>query len=200
MKPILFLCTMTDKLPNGQPTGLWLSELTDPIAVIEAAGYEWDIATYGAKIVPVDRASGVSSNQLSAFLLCPENFTDKDPSQYAAIFCCGGHGAMFDFPNLCAWALEFPKVAAVCHGVAILALHATVHSSAKEVSCFTKQEENLSGIKDQMPFCLEDRLLSNGFVVRKAVPWQPCVTVSAELLLAKTRHQPEGSRKRWYGS
>ena len=180
---------MTGKLPNGQPTGLWLPELTEPLSVVQRAGIAWRHATPGGKPIKVDPQSDDGKGFLKN--LCPPiEFEGVRPETFSAIYCCGGHGAMFDFPALTGLAMQFDFIAAVCHGVAILAtgLAKSHFANRTEVSCFTEQEEATAGIKDQMPFSLESRLLENGYIVRKSARGRHASRQAVGLSPAKIRH------------
>ena len=103
---------------------------------------------------------------------------------FDAIFLPGGHGTMWDLPDSEALArlvsenFERGKiVAAVCHGPAGLV-------SAKrrdgrplvegyKVNAFTNSEEEAVGLKEIVPFLLEDRLKELGGRFEKGENWQP---------------------------
>jgi putative intracellular protease/amidase len=67
-------------------------------------------------------------------------------------------------------------IGAVCHGVAVLTGGPKLCNA---VSCFTDEEEILSGVLADMPFSLETKLRSIGYDIEKAAPWQPKVVVSS---------------------
>jgi putative intracellular protease/amidase len=107
---------------------------------------------------------------------------DIDPSQFSVIYFTGGHGVMWDFPNN----PDLRRVAetiynqggivsAVCHGVAgLLDLkdeQGQLIIKGKNITGFSDREELFSGMKSQVPFFLEDKLVSQGARYRKG--WLP---------------------------
>jgi putative intracellular protease/amidase len=186
-KAVLFVLTSTKTMGvSGKPTGAWLEEFTVPYYAIRDAGFVISVATTAGGAVPFDPRSTESGS-----VDVPENMrfrTDAElhttvqttPSveqvrfdDYAAIFLPGGHGTMWDFPNSTALARGVSDifaagkpVAAVCHGPAGLVCatapdgHPLVAN--RWVSAFTTKEEVAVGLKEAVPFLLDERLASLG--------------------------------------
>jgi len=110
MDKILAIATNDATELKGKRTGLWLSELTHFLDVIEAAGYGYDLASPQGGRIPLDEGSAVPAQlkdpvnarymanpafkqQLEHSLKCSE----VDPAQYVALYLSGGHGTMFDY-------------------------------------------------------------------------------------------------------
>ncbi|MCU7370311.1 hypothetical protein PEC18_05355 [Paucibacter sp. O1-1] len=85
----------------------------------------------------------------------------------------GGHGTMWDFRNApalkrLAEAIHHQGgvVSAVCHGsAALIQLKGTDGEPlirGKRVTGFSNDEENLAGVRDQVPFLLQDALQEAG--------------------------------------
>jgi putative intracellular protease/amidase len=103
-----------------------------------------------------------------------------EPSNYKAIYFTGGHGALWDFPDN--EALKYISeqiyrqggiVSAVCHGVsALLSLqdeNGKALLAGMTVTGFSDMEESLSSMKAQVPFLLQDALVSRGARYKKAL-------------------------------
>lgn len=194
-RQILVIMTNHASYPSRtDTTGLWLTELTHFTDVVEAAGYTTVFASPKGGTVPLDERSlgwlymdkGARQHlQSPAFRARLQNtlpISEVDPSRFSAIYFTGGHGVMWDFPDnpdLRRVAETIYNrggiVAAVCHGVAgLLDLkdeQGQLLIKGKNITGFSDREELFSGLKDQVPFFLEDRLVSQGARYRKA--WLP---------------------------
>jgi putative intracellular protease/amidase len=216
MEKILAVATNDATVLKDHKTGLWLSEMTHVLDVVVAAGFGYDIASPAGGRVPLDEGSikggaakdavnrrflddGAFRDQLEHSLRC----ADVDPSAYAAIFLSGGHGTMFDFRQsaalqrlLTAFASGGRPVAAVCHGVAGLvdAVDAAGGSlvKGKVVTGFSNVEDTLAGVKDLLPFLLEDALKEQGAAYKKnLVPFTGRVETDGLLI---TGQNPQSAR------
>jgi putative intracellular protease/amidase len=109
---------------------------------------------------------------------------EVDGNAFDAILLPGGHGTMWDLPNSEALARlvseSFERgriVAAVCHGPAGLVSAKRRDGrpivEGRKVSAFTNSEEEAVGLKDVVPFLLEDRLKDLGGRFEKDANWQP---------------------------
>ena len=139
-KTILIVVTNHDRLGDtGKPTGLWLEELATPRARFLEAGYAVALASPLGGKTPIDPASlsdEAANDDTRAFLADDSAMAELEstaalntlhPDRYDAVFCVGGHGTVFDFPDcrpLAGLATQFiasdRPFAAVCHGVAAL--------------------------------------------------------------------------------
>ena len=172
--------------PDGDPTGLWLEELTTPYFTFAEAGALVTLASISGGMIPVDprsleasdtppdsvarfRADGVASGALDR----SHAVAGIDGGNFDAIFLPGGHGTMWDLPCNAALASLISRmwrdgkvVGAVCHGPAGL-LSATETDgqplvAGKRVTAFTNAEEDGVGLTDKVPFLLESRLRDLG--------------------------------------
>ncbi|WP_338524222.1 type 1 glutamine amidotransferase domain-containing protein [Pseudomonas batumici] len=194
-RQILVILTNHASYPSRtDTTGLWLTELTHFTDVVEAAGYTTVFASPKGGAVPLDERSlgwlymdksAREHLQSPAFRARLQNtlpITDVDPSRFSVIYFTGGHGVMWDFPNN----PDLRRVAetiynqggivsAVCHGVAgLLDLkdeQGQLIIRGKNITGFSDREELFSGMKSQVPFFLEDKLVSQGARYRKG--WLP---------------------------
>lgn len=194
-RQILVILTNHSSYPSRtDTTGLWLTELTHFTDVVEAAGYSTVFASPKGGAVPLDERSlgwlymnkaAREHLQSPAFRARLQNtlpIADVDPSQFSVIYFTGGHGVMWDFPNN----PDLRRVAetiynqggivsAVCHGVAgLLDLkdeQGQLIIKGKNITGFSDREELFSGMKSQVPFFLEDKLVSQGARYRKG--WLP---------------------------
>ncbi|PZP10805.1 MAG: type 1 glutamine amidotransferase domain-containing protein [Pseudomonas protegens] len=192
---ILVIMTNHASYPSrSDTTGLWLTELTHFTDVVEAAGYTTVFASPKGRAVPLDERSlgwlymdkaarqHLQSATFRARLQNTLPIADVDPSRFSAIYFTGGHGVMWDFPNN----PDLRRVAetiynqggivsAVCHGVAgLLDLkddQGRLIIKGRNITGFSDREEWLSGMKSQVPFFLEDRLVSQGARYHKG--WLP---------------------------
>lgn len=194
-RQILVIMTNHSRYPSrSDSTGLWLTELTHFTETVEAAGYTTVFASPKGGAVPLDERSlgwlymdksareHLKSPAFRARLQNTLPVADVDPSRFGAIYFTGGHGVMWDFPanpDLRRVAETIYNqggvVSAVCHGVAGLLdlrdAQGQLLIKGKNITGFSDREESLSGMKRQVPFFLEDRLVSQGARYRKG--WLP---------------------------
>ncbi len=184
---------------TGWPIGVWYAELTHPYWVFSEAGYSVDIASLnGGKIEfdafsdPEDASGYAKFDYISlGFKKDPDKMrltentlklSEIDPSQYKAIFVCGGQGPMYTMyknPEIEKFFASFYETgkpaAAICHGTAIL-LNTKLSSGkllveGKKWTGFASSEEqyadNYVGFQIQ-PFRIEDearKIANTNFVV-----------------------------------
>lgn len=192
-KKILLIVTNHSKYPTrADTTGLWVTELTHFYDVMKEAGFEMDLASpLGGKTPLDERSQGWMYMDKSAKAhLADPAFMDKlnntipasqiNPSEYFAIYFTGGHGTMWDFrgnPNLKRIAEQIYNqggyVTSVCHGAAGL-LNLTLPDgkpliAEKKVTGFSDTEESLAGLKNEVPFFLQDQMEALGANYHKAL-------------------------------
>lgn len=206
MKKILMILTSHKELNNtDSTTGVWLGEFTDPYYEFLDQGYEVVLASPQGGEPPIDPRSQLTEN------ITPSNrrFKKDEKAQkdfkftrtlselkaedFDAVFYPGGHGPMWDLAqdddnvNLL---LDFYRhekpIGAICHGPAGL-IKAAIREPAilqnKEVTAFSNAEEKLVGLKDNIPFSLEDRLKQLGSKYSSAtVPFTSKVKVDGKLV------------------
>lgn len=182
---------------TGEPTGVWLEELTTPYYAFVDAGYDVDVYSIAGGAIPIDPRSlkpkGGNEVSVERYLGDPlaqakfqetPDIADLDLAAYSAVFLPGGHGTMWDYPvserlaSIVGTAMENGKiVAAVCHGPAGL-VSATLSDgtpvvAGRKVAGFTNTEEDAVGLTDAVPFLLETRLRELGADYRSGPDFQP---------------------------
>jgi putative intracellular protease/amidase len=203
-------------LKSGKTTGLWLSELTHFLAIVQDAGFDFDIASPQGGKIPLDEGAVVPSELAepanARFLKDPRFVAsldnslacaDVDPSAYIAVYLAGGHGTMFDFRQsrelqriLTAMYGAGRFVTGVCHGVSGF-VDAVDSSGArivagKRVTGFSNLEDHLMGVTKQLPFLLEDALKANGAEYHKnLLPFTERVEIDGKLI---TGQNPQSAR------
>lgn len=189
---ILVVMTNHAAYPSRKDTtGLWLTELTHFYDVAQAAGYEMDFVSPQGGEIPLDERSlkSIYLDQSARAHLADPQFIQRlkttlapstiEPANYQAIYYTGGHGTMWDFPNNKDLKNISEKiyqqggiVSAVCHGVGgLLALQDEKGKpliAGRTVTGFANIEENLSGIKSQVPFSLQNALVERGAKYKRA--------------------------------
>lgn len=196
-------------------TGLWLTEFTHFWDELEAAGVPMDIVSPKGGKSPLDQRSleaGYTDDAARAHLrdaafmdrlAHTKAAADIDPKGYGAIYFTGGHGTMWDFRNApdlkrLAEAIHAQGgvVSAVCHGNAALVQLQGADGQplirGKRVTGFSNFEERLAGVRDQVPFFLQDALVETGAQYEKAlVPFKSHVVTDGRLV---TGQNPNSSK------
>lgn len=215
-KKILAVATSAAPTLNGKRSGLYLSELTHFLDVIDKAGYDYDIASPEGGPIPLDENSVTDRQRrdpVNARFLAEPAFTaalesslpcrDVDPASYAAIYLAGGHGTMWDFRQsadlqhiITATYDDHRPVSAVCHGVSGF-VDATDGAGSRlvegrRVTGFSNLEDLIGRTKSSMPFLLEDALKENGATFRRnKLPFTSRVEVDG---LVITGQNPQSAR------
>ena len=216
MKKILIILTSNSELVHtDSKTGVWLGEFTDPYYEFIDKGYSVDLASPKGGKPPVDPRSQLTENITSSNRRFRKDekaqkdfeFTQKlsevSADNYDALFFPGGHGPMGDLATdeqTSRLVVEFYRqdkpIAAVCHGPAALLTAATEEPEilqGREVTAFSNAEEKLVGLRDNIPFSLEDRLKTLGAKYSSAtVPFTSKVKVSGKLV---TGQNPASAEK-----
>ena len=216
-RQILVVMTNHSEYPTREDTtGLWLTELTHFTDVVEEAGFTTVFASPDGGSIPLDeRSMGwlYIDDRAEELLASPvysqklENtfaMSDVNPADYAAIYFTGGHGVMWDFRNDAnlkevseAIYQQGGVVSAVCHGVAALVDLEDEQGNpliqGREVTGFSNSEEFFSGLKNEVPFFLEDDLISKGADYQKAfIPFRPYAITDGRLI---TGQNPASAKK-----
>lgn len=171
---------------TGEPTGVWLEELTTPYYAFIDAGFVVDVYSISGGAIPIDPRSLKPKGQNEDSV---ERYLDDDGTQrtfettlpvtsvtvsnYSAVFLPGGHGTMWDFPaseelaSVVSQALETGRVVgAVCHGPAGLVSAKFADETSvvadKKIAGFSNAEEESVGLTEAVPFLLETRLRELG--------------------------------------
>lgn len=211
-RPVLFVLTSHDrKGDTGHRTGFFLSEVTHPLSVLEAAGIPVEFASIRGGEAPVDGLDLTDAvnarywNDLGfrEAIRTTARLEDVDPSRYTAIFFAGGHGAMWDFPTSPSvqratreiWQ-HGGAVAAVCHGPAALVNvvldDGTYLVSGKRVSAFTDDEERAVELDEVVPFLLASTLAQRGATHEPAPEWTKQVVVDGRLVTGQNPQSATG--------
>ncbi len=216
MPKALIVVTNHDEYPTREDTtGLWFGELNHFYHPLKEAGFEIDFVSPKGGAIPIDpRSTGFlfMGKQEKAYMndedfmqrlnnsLKPEDITPQD---YDVIYYTGGHGTMWDFPEN-EQLQEISRtiyekggiVSAVCHGVGGL-LNITLSDGSnlidgKSITGYSNFEEVLAGLKNAVPFLLEDELKARGGTYAKAMlPFMPYVRDEARVI---TGQNPQSTR------
>lgn len=211
-QPILIVMTSHGTQgETGQPTGFYLSEVTHPLAVFEAAGLAVEFASIQGGEPPVDgfdlddetNARYWNDTGFRDRLRRTRPLADVEPADYAAIFFAGGHGAMWDFPDSAAvqdttraiWE-QGGVVGAVCHGPAALVnvtlSDGTYLVAGRQVAAFTDAEEQAVGLTEVVPFLLSSTLAERGARMQPADDWTAQVVTDDRLVTGQNPQSATG--------
>ncbi|MBV8707299.1 MAG: DJ-1/PfpI family protein [Acidobacteriaceae bacterium] len=187
-KRILVVTTSNSNFegPTPHPTGVWLSEFTEPYMEFHKAGVEMVVASPHGGQMPVAPRSLPTPDQekewQSAMTAAAKTvkLADVSSDNFDAIFLPGGHGPMFDLPDdfhlarlLESFFAEGKIIAAVCHGPVGLvgAKRPNGDPLVKGVTLtsYTYSEEVAAKLDKEVPFILEHRLreLGANFIARE---------------------------------
>lgn len=208
MAQILMIVTSASRLPNGEPTGLWLEEFAVPYNLLRNAGHTITVASPQGGATPIDPRSAKGETP-TEWTDAASRLQDTRPlaglrsADHAAVFIPGGHGTMFDFPDdphviglLAGFHHAGKPIASVCHGPAAFVNVVRqdglplVHGFT--LTAFSDIEETLSGLADQVPFLLSKRLRELGGKVENGVPMLSHVRRDRNLI---TGQNPKSSAK-----
>lgn len=206
MKKILMVLTSHKELENtDSTTGVWLGEFTDPYYEFLDNGYQVTLASPKGGEPPVDPRSELTENISSSNRRFKKDATAKaafentiklsgiKAQDFDAVFYPGGHGPMWDLSaneENAKLVIDFidsgKPVGAICHGPAALLKAAEIQPSIlrhKDVTGFSNTEERLTGLYDNIPFKLEDRLKELDAKYHSAtVPFTSKIKVSGNLV------------------
>ena len=183
---VLIVVTSAGALAGGQPTGVWLEEYAVPWLALCEGGIEPVVASPNGGSAPVDAKSLNDGKPKDRWIKAIERLHDTHPlsqieeADFDGLFLPGGHGPLVDLandPKMADLATAFAKsgkvIGAVCHGAAGL-LGATDADGAplvrgRKMTAFTNGEEQLAGMKEAVPFLLEDSLRALGAAFEHAL-------------------------------
>jgi putative intracellular protease/amidase len=193
MKKVLMALTNVDHYLEHpeKKTGVWLEEAATFYDVLTKAGFDVVFASTKGGSIPVDPASQdvsadiqkvVDSEGFRSGMEQSVTFESIKPEEYAAIYFCGGHGAMWDFPKnekLISLAESIYSaggyIASVCHGEAGLVNLKDADGEplvkGKKINGFTNEEEKLNGTDKMVPLSPEDELKKDGADYVKGDPY-----------------------------
>ncbi|MDX2181539.1 MAG: DJ-1/PfpI family protein [Bryobacteraceae bacterium] len=172
--------------PSPHPTGVWLSEFTEPFMEFSSAGVEIVVASPRGGAMPIDPRSAPTGDQERLWRPAMEAAKRTIPlagmrsGDFDAIFLPGGHGPMFDLPGDASLAELLGKfyeegkiIAAVCHGpvglVGAKRLNGDPLVKGVTLTCYTYAEEVAARLDKEVPFILEHLLreLGANFIARE---------------------------------
>ena len=202
----LFVATSSNSLAPDHPTGLWLEEFAIPYMAVTEAGIDVVVASPKGGSIPLDpktepdeKQTGEWASALRALRSSVTLESVRDQS-FDAVFIPGGHGPMVDLAHdstLHALVARHDAggklIAAVCHGPAAL-VHAKRSNGepflkGRRATGFTNTEERLAGLKDVVPFLLEDAMKDAGADFHSAlVPMSSHVERDGNLLTGQNPH------------
>lgn len=212
---VLMVLTSHDKLGDtGKKTGFWVEELAAPYYVLKDAGVEITLASPKGGKPPIDPASTGEDAQtpdtkrfdadeeLQKKLANTKALEYIDAGDYDAVFYPGGHGPLWDLANnLKSIALiedfnsQMKPMAFVCHAPGVLA---NVEENkeplvrGKDVTGFANTEEEAVGLKEVVPFLVEDKLNQMGANYSKGEDWSSYVVTDGRLI---TGQNPASSKE-----
>jgi putative intracellular protease/amidase len=197
---------------TGRKTGWFLSEVSHPLAVLDAAGYDIDFVSPAGGKAPMDPKSHDMEDSENRAFLESEHWRARvdntrrpdqvNASDYDAVFFAGGHGTMWDFPEnqglaeLTAGIHERGGiVGAVCHGPSALVNVKTDGNyliKGRKVTGFSNEEEHAVGLDDVVPFLLESKLTERGGDYRAAEKFQAHVVIDGRLVTGQNPASAKG--------
>ncbi|MDF0605819.1 type 1 glutamine amidotransferase domain-containing protein [Neisseriaceae bacterium TC5R-5] len=212
LRPVLLVLTShAEKGSTGQATGFYLSELTHPLAVLDAAGIASEFASIQGGLPPVDglnlddaiNARYWHDADFQRRLSSTPRLADVDASHYSAVLFVGGHGTMWDFPQSTAVQMVAREiyeaggvVSAVCHGPSALVnvklSDGRYLVDGKRVSAFTDAEERAEKLENIVPFLLASTLAERGAKHEAAANWTCQVSVDQRLVTGQNPQSASG--------
>jgi len=205
MPSILFVFTSVSKTLTNNPTGWYLPEAAHPYFIL-APHANIDFASPAGQNPPIDEDSVkafASDEECTKFLAdetvkskfaSAKKLSDVSAKDYDAIFYVGGHGPVIDLPvdpaniRLASEFFQAGKItSAVCHGPAAL-VNATdskgnsIFANKSATGFSNAEEEQIGKVKD-IPFLLQDKIISLGGKYEKAHElWGAKVIVDGNLI------------------
>ncbi|OJA17009.1 hypothetical protein AZE42_00603 [Rhizopogon vesiculosus] len=202
-KRILFVFTSANRTLTGASTGWYLPEAAHPyyilsphftIDFVSPEGPHPPVDEYSVQTFPDDVPKFLQDPVVQKKLSTAKKLSEINPNDYDAIFYVGGHGPVLDLASdpvniqLASAFYRAGKVtAAVCHGPA--ALVGATDASGKPIFAgkpstgFSNLEEEMVDKVKDVPFLLEDKIISLGGKYEKAAePWGPKVVVAGNLI------------------
>jgi putative intracellular protease/amidase len=215
---------------TGWPVGFWWSELTHPYLVFTEAGYDVEVFSPEGGACQADAmsdpndASGYSKTDLisQGFIHTPElkalventkPIADLDIDAFDALLVAGGQAPMFTFENATRLHATFAAfhaagkvVAALCHGVAVLAFAKSADgeylAKGKTVTGFANVEEDFADEavwsynmlprgRHVMPWRIEDRLKAIGANYIQAGLWRSFAVRDGNLITGQQNFSGE---------
>lgn len=203
---ILFIVTSQSQMgADGEPTGVWLEEVTTPYYAFIDAGFEVVVASPQGGAMPIDprsledRGKSESVDRYFEDEASQKVFGntvalgDLPDTKASAIFLPGGHGPMWDLASdervgeiIATHFLAGKPVAAVCHGPAGL-LQARDGAGEwlfkdMEMTAFSNNEEAAVGLAETVPFLLENKMVEQGGIYSRVKNFEPHIVIDGNLI------------------
>ncbi len=192
------------------PTGIWLEEAVSFYDEMNKAGYEVVFGSAAGGKVPVDQRSLqadattlaiAASDGFKAGMENSVSFADIHVEEFVAVYYCGGHGAMWDFPkdkNLKKISETIYAnggyITSVCHGEAGLISLQDENGEplvkGKKINGFTNEEEGDASLL--LPYSPEDEIKKLGANFVNGAPFTEFAVVDQHFV---TGQNPMSSRK-----
>ena len=203
---VLFVLTSHDELGDtGKKTGFWIEEFAAPYYELKDKGAHITLATPKGGKAPIDPSSDTEDAQTEdtkrfkkdeeaqELINNTNKIADINPADYDAVFYPGGHGPLWDLANdehsitlIETFNEQEKPIAFVCHAPAALkSVRGTDGEpivKGRKVSGFTNSEEEAVGLKDVVPFLVEDMLKANGGIYTKGDDWSEHVVKDGRLI------------------
>jgi putative intracellular protease/amidase len=216
---ILMVLTSHDRLgTNGGPTGYWLEEFAAPYFIFLDAGAEVTLASPRGGEPPIDPRSDGPEAQSQVVqrlkadpkalgaLRATAPLSNISAAEFDAVFYPGGHGPLFDLVDSIA-SIELIQmmlaagkpVAAICHAPGVLKNVKTPEGKplveGLTVTGFSNTEEASTGLKDLVPFLVEDMLTEAGGTYTKAADGESHVVSDGALITGQNPASSEAAAK-----
>lgn len=203
---VLFVLTSHDTLGDtGKKTGFWVEEFANPYYTLKDKGVNITVATPKGGAAPIDPSSDTPDAATEATKRFDKDAEAKavientkalatiNPDDFDAVFYPGGHGPLWDLATdttsislIEKFNSQNKPVAFVCHAPAALKNvkndDGTPLVKGKKVTGFTNSEEEAVGLKDVVPFLVEDMLKANGGIYSKKDDWAVYVLEDGNLI------------------
>lgn len=210
---VAIVLTSIDRAGDG-PSGSWYEELAAPYYALTDAGIEVVLTSIKGGSAPIDPASREDQwqteytrrfdNDANALrkLSDTQPVAGLAPSDFDALFLCGGLAVMWDFTDslplanfVAAIDAKEGVVSSVCHGAAGLLSAKTASGDPivkqRQLVSWTNEEERTLGFDKVVPFLLETALRDRGARFSGGVAFSNTVRVDGNLI---TGQNPASAR------
>lgn len=201
-KKVLMVVTNSCKMKDGKgETGVQFEEFAIPYEMLKNNGFDITVASLTGEIAPAvtknenfvkDKKWDEAGKQLND----TKKLDSVNYNEYEAIVFPGGHGPMFDIAQsdfvgevVSNFAKRGKLIAAICHGPAGLLKaknsDGTPYIGSRRVTCYSNEEEEISGKAGLLPFFLEDALKDCGAVYVQENPGEINVVIDKNIITAQ---------------
>jgi putative intracellular protease/amidase len=217
---ILMVLTSHDELGDtGKKTGFWLEEFAAPYYVMKDAGADITLASPKGGQPPLDPKSDEPDAQTEAtdrfkadqtaqqLLASTTPLSQINPAEFDAVFYPGGHGPLWDLAEdrdsialIEAFAAKDRPIGVVCHAPGVLrhvkGTDGQPLVKGRKVTGFTNSEEEAVGLKQVVPFLVEDMLQERGGLYEKGADWGVYVVTDGKLVTGQNPASSEEAAKK----